>query len=288
MSITGLGAKYIDNPELWPKLAERLRAAGEFGFDTETYGQPDKTSPQHRSKIHCWSVGVLTDKVSSRGYRRAVGVVVPRAGLDHPDIRAVFSDRFIKKWAHNAPHDYHSAVNEGIEINNIEDSLQWARVVVPGVGDYGLKGMEQWALGLPERPSFLDMVKYIGPVVRVTAKTMKGCVCGAQPCRQRSNKEFLDDTGCYRNHTRVTWRKFTPTTRQVELRYEVTRFVPGACLAELVWPVPGSDKPAVISKSYDRWQEWLDYSLSDAVHGIEVVDWLRNHKRREIVYPWRQ
>ena len=36
----------------------------------------------------------------------------------------------------------------------------------------------------------------------------------------------------------------------------------------------------------DRLQAWWDYSLADAVRGIELVDWIRNQKPARIVYPW--
>jgi hypothetical protein len=38
----------------------------------------------------------------------------------------------------------------------------------------------------------------------------------------------------------------------------------------------------------DRLAAWWDYSKADAVRGMEAVDWLRNQKRKALVYPWTQ
>lgn len=273
--------KYLDNPDKWPTLANKLITAGEFGYDTETYNQPNKASPQHRAKIHCWSVGWLTSEQTNRGYRKAVGVVLPRVALDDPYIRAVFADHSIAKWAHNAPHDIHATRNEGIEINNCQDSLQWFRVAIPGLSNfggknYGLKSVEQWALGYPSRPDFSDMITYEAMVTSYKTNKVKGCVCGSSPCHQRSTKQFIDDMGNWVYHTRELKEKITEIEKVKEFKYDVTDFNPTANLQSLIWH----------GKSYNRWEEWLKYSLADAVHGIEAVDWLRNKDKPVIKYPW--
>ncbi len=256
---------WLDKPEQWDKLAEALVKAGEFGYDTETYDQPDKTSPQWRAKIHCFSVGLLHGPRTARGYRLAVGRVLPVAALFHDSLRAVFEAPSITKWAHNSPHDEHSSKNMGIDIKGVQDSLQWLRVAKPGRSGYGLKEAEQWALGLPPRPSFLETVTH--DVIRTTArgKTHKGCICGKSPCRAKASSDWLapDERG-WLPHTRVSWRTFTPVHRTVQERWEVTDFVPG----------------------HERWAQWLAYSLADAVRGIMLVDWTRNQRQHKIAYPW--
>jgi hypothetical protein len=268
--------KYLDDPAKWPVLADKLRQAKEFGFDTETYGQEQKQSPQHRCRIHCWSVAWLAGPVTSRGFRRAMGVVLPRIALDSPHLREVFADRSIAKWAHNAPHDIHSTRNEGIEINGCQDSLQWYRVAFPGMKGYGLKQIAQWALGYNERPTFKDMIIYQDEVIKARGKNEKGCICGAKPCHQRGTKEFLDDDGLYKFHKRVEWRRFTPIHKMVESKYSVTDFSPERVLQPLVWR----------GITYDRFRAWLNYSVEDAIQGIEAVDFIRRHKYKEIKYPW--
>lgn len=256
---------YLDNPDKWPALATALRKAGEFGLDTETYGQPDRTSPQHRARVQCWSLGLLSDVSSPRGFRRAVGVVLPRAALDHPDLRAVLEDPSVRKWAHNAPHDIHSLKNEGVQVAGMEDSLQWLRVAVPGVMQgYGLKEAEQWALGYGPRPSFLDMVKYQVTVVKARGRKESGCICGKKPCRARSTSDWLADDGVWRPHIRVTWKVFTPLHRQEDRRYDIREFTP----------------------EHARWVAWIQYSLADAVRGMELVSWIRNRKPPRVAYPW--
>lgn len=268
---------WLDKPEQWSKLAEALRRAGEFGLDTETYGQPDGTSPQHRARVHCWSVGVLGTATSPRGFRRAGGRVLPRAALDHPELRAVLADGRVRKWAHNAPHDRHALNNEGVEVVGLEDSLQWLRVAVPGMRDYGLKGAEQWALGYGPRPAFRDMMTYQAPVVTAKRHRERGCVCGRTPCHARQTAEWFDPVlGWWRHHTRVEWSVFSPKTKFETRWLEVPQFVPGAVLPPLVWQ----------GRELNRLAAWWEYSLADAVRGIELVDWCRNVRPRKLEYPW--
>lgn len=286
---------WLDREDQWVKMAAHCRRAGEFGFDCETYGQPDKTSPQHRARIHCWSVGVLTDTRSPRGYRRAVGRVLPLAALLHPAWREVMADPSVVKYAHNSPHDRHSANNEGVEVRGLQDSLQWLRVACPGRTDYGLKDAESWALGYPSRPSFLDVVSYMQGVVDVRRIRERGCVCGSNPCRARSISTWLRDDGEWRPHERVQWLRFVPLEKRVPARYDVTAFVPGAKLDPIVWTAT-KDKKTGRMKSppawwkgqpLDRLEQWWQYSLADAVRGMELVDWIRNQKTPTLVYPWK-
>lgn len=256
---------WLDQPEQWDKLALALRKAGEFGIDTETYGQPDRTSPQHRARVWCWSIGVLGPDRSPRGYRVAHGRVLPVAALEHPALRDVLADPAVRKWAHNSPHDYHSISNMGVDIAGLEDTLQWARVAVPGMAGYGLKEMEQWALGKPARETFLQVVTRPVEVVRVTYRKEKACVCGKKPCRARGASEWFDaELGWYRLHERVEVKVATEHRRMVDQRWAVTDFAPG----------------------HERWDRWLAYSLADAVSGMEIVDWLRSRRYPTRKYPW--
>lgn len=288
---------WLERPDQWEKLAEHCRRAGEFGIDCETYGQPDKTSPQHRARVHCWSVGILTETRSPRGFRRAVGRVLPRAALAHVAWQRLLGDPTVRKWAHNAPHDRHALENEGVEISGLqgsfvaalEDSLQYLRVASPGRKDYGLKDAEQWALGYPSRPSFLDMVSYTAGVVHARRVRERGCICGRVPCRSKSASDWLDVDGSWRPHLRVDWLRFVPERKLVPARYAVTDFVPGAVLEPIVWE-PTKKKPNPPSwwkgQPIERLAAWWDYSLADAVRGMELVDWVRGLKPTRIVYPW--
>lgn len=261
--------RWVETEARWEKLAERLLAAGEAGIDSETYNQPSRTSPQHRAKVHCWSIAVLGDSVSPRGYRRGVGLALPRAALDYAPLADAL--RSITLWAHNAPHDAHAFANEGFEFV-IHDTLQWSRVAAPGRGDYALKakgtrqGIEQWALGKPVRTGFKEMVTYEELETRLRRSTRKECVCGATPCRKRESASWFDEfTGEFRFHERQQVVVETPFERLVTKQYDVTDFKPG----------------------HPRWKEWLDYMIVDAISGIELVDWLRNVQQPKLVYPWR-
>jgi hypothetical protein len=191
-------------------------------------------------------------------------------------LRAVLEDPAIHKWAHNAPHDRHSLNNEGVDIRGLEDSLQYLRVLVPGMKGYGLKEAERWALGYGPRPEFWDMVSYEAEVVTARGRTERGCICGAKPCRARSTSDWLDNDGVWRPHIRVQWRVFTPVKRTEKRRLEVTDFVPGATLPPLVWG----------GQVLDRLEAWWAYSAADAIRGMELVDWMRNQRTRKLEYPW--
>lgn len=257
---------YLDKPEQWKALAAKLMTIGEFATDTETYGQPDKTSPQHRAIIHCFSVGVLTAKHSGRGYRIATGRVLPVAALECSELRDVFENPSIKRWAHNAPHDEHAFRNHGLS-TPIDDTLQYLRVSCPGaIGGYGLKDAEGWALGLPPRPSFQDMVTYETTETRITSKRHQACICGKNPCRARSTSDFLGPDGLWHLHTRVSWRTFTPHPKEVEAKYLVQDFGP----------------------EHPRWSQWVDYSLADSTGDMMLVDWLRTRPHPKPYYPWTQ
>jgi hypothetical protein len=190
----------------------------------------------------------------------------------------VLVDPAIRKWAHNAPHDRHALNNEGVDIQGLEDSLQYLRVLVPGMRDYGLKGAEQWALGYGPRPSFTDMVSYQVEVQRARRKVHKGCICGRTPCHAKGTSEWLADDGVWRPHLRVTWKVFTPIPHIEDRELAVTDFVPDAVLPPLVWN----------GQALDRLDAWWGYSLADAVRGIELVDWMRHQRERVREYPWRQ
>lgn len=268
---------WLDTPEQWSALGRKLLQIGEFGVDTETFGQPDKTSPQHRARVHCWSVGVLTGKLHPRGYSVASGRVLPAAALDNAELREALASTKCRKWAHNAPHDYHALVNMGLEVNSMEDTLQWARVTVPGMTSYGLKDMAQWALGKSPRPNFKEVTSYLTMAARSTFRKEKVCNCGKKPCRAKGSSEWFDPSiGWWKHHERTEARIETVHQKEVTERYEVPDFVPGAVMAPLVWH----------DKSFDRWTAWLEYSLADAVDGIELVSWLRNRPPRRVAFPW--
>lgn len=268
---------WLARPEQWAALGQRLQTIGEFALDTETYRQPDKTSPQHRAKVHCWSVGVLTRQRHPRGYNVATGVVLPAAALDTPELRKALANPTIRKWAHNAPHDYHSITNMGVEVNGLEDTLQWARVAVPGIAHYNLKAMSQWALGKPPRPTFKEVTAYQTIVARSTWKRDKTCTCGKKPCRAKSTSDWFDPAiGWWRMHERVETRVETVHQREVTAHYEVPQFVPGADLQPLVWG----------GTTINRMVAWEAYSLEDALDGAELVSWLRSRPARVVPSPW--
>ena len=255
---------YLAREEQWGRLAGRLAAHDEAGIDSETFGQPFRTSPQHRTRIWCWSLAVLNGPILPRGHRRGFGVVLPREALECPALRAALVR--LKLWAHNAPHDEHSFRNEGLELE-IADSLQWARVAVPGMRDYGLKEMRIWALGKKPRKTYKQMMTYTAIESIVRTRRERRCVCGAQPCRQRQTSWFVDSSGnqIRRQHTRVEVTIETTVNKERQKEYAVTEMTP----------------------EHPLFAEWCDYSRADSEDGIEIVDWLRNRKPGSRPFPWR-
>lgn len=262
---------YVDDPAKWDRLADKLSqpAAWPLGVDSETYNQPDKTSPQWRTRVHCWSLGVYTDRRHPRGYRVAQGVVLPASALEHAGLRSLLERPEIPKLAHNAPHDYHSFVNEGVNVQGMEDTLQWSRVAMPSLWcGYGLKELEVHVLGKAPRPGFKDVTRldYIKAVVKRNKE--RGCICGKKPCHAKGVSEWWDEAqGWWRLHTRVEWRRFSVEEQPAVRQRDVTEMVPGC---------PG-------------WAEWWRYSLADAVGVLELADYLSNRaaKWTEADWPWR-
>lgn len=261
---------WLADPGKWDRLAARLAdpACWPLGIDSETFDQPDKTSPQWRARVHCWSVGVRTAAKHPRGYHVAQGVVLPREALEHPGLRALLERADVPKLAHNAPHDYHSFCNEGIQVRGLEDTLQWSRVALPSLWcGYGLKDLEVHVLGKPARPSFKDVTRLEYEYTKARRTKERGCICGKTPCRAKEASDWWDERqGWWRPHTRVTWRRFTPETKQAERQRDVTEMVPGC---------PG-------------WDLWVAYSLADAVGVLELADYLsaRAVKWSAADWPW--
>lgn len=82
---------------------------------------------------------------------------------------------------------------------------------------------------------------------------------------------------------------FVPELRLQPGRLAVTDFVPGAVLPPIVWePTKKKPTPPLWWKGQpiDRLAAWWEYSLADAVRGMELVDWMRNLKPYKVVYPW--
>lgn len=260
---------YLDRPAQWDRLAERLGDPGRWplGLDTETHGQPDRTSPQHRARVQCWSVGVLTDARHPRGYRVAQGAVLPRAALEHPGLRRLLESD-VPKYAHNAPHDHHALRNEGVQVRALRDTLQWTRLQLPGLPlGYGLKSLEVHLLGKPERPGFREVVELRYTETRARRRREKGCICGRTPCRSKSTSDWVDPVlGAWRPHTRVSWRRYHPEPVELVRLRDVSEMVPGC----------------------PDWERWVAYALADAVGVLELADYLEHRRPRWGAedYPW--
>lgn len=188
--------------------------------------------------------------------------------MEHAGLRGLLEDPQVPKLAHNAPHDVHALLNEGVRVAGVEDTLQWCRVAVPGLWcGYGLKDLEAHLLGKPPRPGFREVVNLEYTEVRAKREKFRGCICGETPCRARQTAEWWDDKlGWWRPHTRVTWRVFKPERREAERLRDVGEMVPG-CLG---------------------WDTWVAYSLADAIGVLELADYLERKRCKwgREDWPW--
>lgn len=291
--------RYLDREDQWNALATAINRATEagdpVGIDSETDGQDQDQSPQYRAQVVVFSVGLLGQSVSPRGFRYATGAVLPRAALENTTLVAALQAADLR--GHNGPHDYHAFLNAGVQFP-ITDTLQPLRVLVPGMGDYGLKAVERWALGKPSRPEYRDMVHYRGlfPVERST--TVSRCTCSLAgypiPCH-RQKKSTFEVAGRALHHLR--WDIRVPRTEMVERSavYSIREFVPGAVLEPIVWrPTKRNGRVSTTPAWWrglpiPRWDAWLNYAGADAVSAAELADWMLRYKqdpRKVLDFPW--
>lgn len=226
-------ARYLDKPEEWARLAAYLAKEPVIGLDTEF----DKDT----TRVTVWSVAAFhpTRPIHPRGYRVAIGYVLPAAALE--TFRGLLESESTTKVLHNAPADTRSIYDTaGVALGSALCSLQYARVVWPGLEDYGLKGLSRRMLGKPPRPGFKEVMAYRARVVRQVAKVTKVCSCGVPGCRKRKGHEK------------------TPVTTMVDQVSERD--------AEYV--------PSELHPGHPRWDAWLAYAEEDAVDALELWDYI--------------
>ena len=144
------------------------------------------------------------------------------------------------KILHNAPADTRSIYDTaGIALQEAHCSLQYARVVWPGLDDYGLKALSRRMLGKLPRPGFKETMAYVGRVTKQTEKTYKVCDCGVEGCRKR------------KGHVKTGRVRLVESVKEVAMEYRPSEMAPG----------------------HPRWGAWLAYALEDAVDALELWDY---------------
>lgn len=244
------GVKYLDKPEQWDELVDRIRKAGICGLDTEFYNvDVRKQSCVGRAKVHVWSVAIRTKTMSPRGYHRARGWVLPAAALEYPPIVAMLEDRTVRKAIHNQPVDDHALNNHKIRLRGAINTLDLSRWAWPelapqkgGNGGWDVKSLMQSKLGYDPVCTFLDVVRYRAKVTVEKTKKRKvtECDCGEVGCRKRKG---------HIKATSVVVDTFSVEKEQ-DAQYPLETIVPG----------------------HERWQLLVDYALVDAVAALEIEE----------------
>jgi hypothetical protein len=182
----------------WRKIADWILRAAEagdpVGFDSEFEGEDLRThSPVGNVRIQVWSLALLTNQVTARGHRRAVGFTLPEAALHDVHIRGVLEDPDVIKVAHNAPVDIHATGNSKVRARGVVNSLSAARFVLPGrvEGDgFGLKSMMP-LVGRHPVGEFKELFTLRELLEIAHRKTRKVCTCGVQGCKKRKGHERI-------------------------------------------------------------------------------------------------
>lgn len=242
--------RYLDRPEQWEELAERIRRAKICGLDTEFYGlDVRKQSCVGRARVHVWSVAIRTTRLDPRGFHRARGWVLPVAALDHPALKAVLEDPAVRKCVHNQPVDDHALHNHGVDLRGCINTLDLARWCWPELvaGDgFGLKALMQSKLARDPVCEFRDVVSDVRTVTKTKQKLVEQtrCSCGVEGCRKRKGHD----------KTKVEAVVVTFTTKEETYEHPLESIVPG----------------------HERWDLLVEYAAEDAIAALELEELCRN------------
>lgn len=173
----------------WDRAARVCREAGIVGLDSEFHGvNLRERSPAGLAVVDVWSLAVHNGVIHPRGYEEADGLVLPAEALRHPSVRELLEDEAVLKICHNARAEYHALGNAGVELRNVEDSLELARWVLPervSLPDaYRLKALVA-LLGLTPLGEYKVLFSEPNTVTVHRHRKSRRCECGAQPCRRR-------------------------------------------------------------------------------------------------------
>lgn len=257
--------QYLDTPAQWRDLADRLNATPHTpGLDTEFIGYDiDKESAVDRAYVVCWSVAIPDGPLQPRGFRAAEGLVLPRAALFDPHLRAWLEDPQRPKVAHNARCDRHAIRNAGPDVLGLVDTVDLYRIVQPGRERYGLKPLALDYLGVEGAVSFVDLLSEPTTTEKVKLTTKKVCVfCGDMPNRFRKCPE------CQEPLVPVVVREVETVAGKKRLipLQEVLGFAPVEGTGELT-PAPGEHR---------LWDDFIDYAGNDAVWAAQLLQIARH------------
>lgn len=235
---------YLDKPEQWDELAERMRRARIVGLDTEFFGlDVRKQSCVGRARVHVWSVALRTKRLSPLGFHRARGWVLPAVALEYPALKAVLEDPAVRKCVHNQAVDDHAIHNHGVDLRGCINTLDLVRWVWPELvthGGFGLKNLMQVELHRSPVCEYVDVVNDEREVEVVKTKTVElnVCSCGEPGCRKRKGHV----------HTISTADVAVVKKKREKFQHPLESIVPG----------------------HPRWDLLVRYSAEDAVAALEI------------------
>lgn len=235
------------------------------GLDTEFYGwhwhtgeyfdyDPSEISPVGRTRVHVWSVAAPTSETSPRGYRRALGAVLPERALSFRPLRDWLESDALK-CCHNLPSDDHTLANQGISLGGGRDTLSVARWVwpdraslAPSRRPYSLKTLASEILGYDVTVTFEDFME---PNIVESKVVRSRCICGVEGCRKRKEPHGQE---------------------KAELVEYLER---GKKAVDLRTIVPG----------HQLWDRFVGYAAQDAVWALELNDFAMK-SGKELPYTW--
>lgn len=189
---------YLAKESEWDQLSKFLETYTDIlGLDSEFEGVDfsEGDSCVNKANITVWSLGILSNEIHPRGYRKAKGCVLPRSALEHRGLRKILTDSARIKAAHNSNVDVHAFNNAGVDVLGVVNTLSLARWMVPGEIQYNLNALGEKYLGVGKTEEYKDIFRTPNIIEVVKQKKSKVCSCGVPGCRKRKDtySSELDD-----------------------------------------------------------------------------------------------
>jgi hypothetical protein len=259
---------YLATEREWVRCAERISTESAIGLDSEftgvDFGQGQ--SCVNRAKIHVWSIGILTNQLHPRGYKTAVGCVLPAIAI--PTFRGILENPSIVKAIHNAPVDVHAFYNAGVDVVGVVNTLSLGRWALPGRQRYNLDDVCTDCLGAGKADSFDSLfkrTKYIDVTKTKNIEHRRCLTCG-EPGVEANGFIGVECRRRKYPHIQTRWTvEESVTTQRKDGSYYY-------------------DQSLVIS-GHELWERYVEYALVDAVRAIEFYDFCnRVDKKTEVIW----
>ncbi len=200
---------YLTKKKEWNKLIDYILTEKEpIGWDTEFDGVDFSGGDNcvNKSRLDVWSIALFDGGFHPRGYSTAVGYVLPAEAITY--FSPVLTNPDLKKIAHNATVDIHTAFNSGVDVVGVIDTLGMFRWLYPGRMLYGLDVLGREFLDDSKFVKFKDLCSE--PIFLEEDEEVKLCVCGEEDCRKRKLPMHLKYTVKQRVLVEQKERKIIP------------------------------------------------------------------------------